>query len=150
MSTDNTKNPGKFISPKKAAKELDKYFKYRARLKKKNNIPWDPKTSHYAYQFGLGQMEEMMKRVSTYNNKNADNPIGGIRVYSSSHDENDDNATDVFLVPYLEKDNKDYTPIDRFDGASEMTLSPEDEEDDGGMILNDTRKCPPFCPPPTD
>jgi len=97
-------------------------------------------------------VEELMSRIKKYNAKNKSNPIGGIRVYSCSHNAMDDNAGDVFIMPYLLNDNKDYPSLSPSSAeAADSSLRLESSEfadEDEDMILNNSRKCPPFCPPP--
>lgn len=137
-------SPGGFISQKKAIKELNQFFSYRENLDKKNNVPWNPDSSFYAYQFGLDKMQQLMDKIAAWNKDNPDNLIGGVRVYSSIKNDNGVDGSDVFLIPYLANTNKDYIPVDKyFDNNGEEIE--EQSDDDGGMILNEGRRCPPRC-----
>jgi len=135
-------NPGRFISQKTAKKMLDAYFDYREELQKNNNVPWDPKTNHYAYAFGLEQMKELMSQIETYNEQNPKNPVEGLRIYNTRTLPPQAPGDDVYIIPYT-ADKKNIMAVDNFhdNNGEEITELSDDE----GMALNWPKFCPPKC-----
>lgn len=134
--------PGDFINQNEAINELNAFFKMRE-SQKGQGIPWDPKSSPYAYQFGIEQMQQLMSKIAAWDSANPDNKIGGIRVFSAVTNGAGESGTDVFLIPYLANDGKDYIPVDKYfdNNGSEIT----EISDDDTMILGEGKRCPPKC-----
>ena len=155
--------PGEFIDTATATEELNKFFNYREGLISKG-VPWNPKSSFYAFQFSLENMQALINNVNAWNERNAGNPakiLGGIRVYSAMINKNGEEGPDVFLIPYYSVNNRDFVHVDKYSPGGKTELSMESaqmasmdsttdggSEDDGDMILGNGKRCPPHCNPP--
>lgn len=155
---------GEFINAQTAAEELNEFFNYREGLQKSKGIPWDPKTSFYAFQFSLENMQRLLDNVNAWNKNNAGNPgklLGGIRVYSAMTSIDGEDGPEVFLIPYYSANNRDFVHVDKYSpgGGTELTMESAQmasmdgstdggSEDDGDMILGNGKRCPPHCNPP--
>lgn len=134
--------PGKFISQSKSRKMLKAYFQYREELQQKNGVPWDKSKDHYAYCFGLDQMQALMQKIESYNSGEPELPIVGVRIYNTRSLPPLAPGDDVLLVPYL-SNNKNLIPIDDdLDNDGNEIMNPSEDDDD---VLNDPRLCPPYC-----
>lgn len=146
MSNEPTgKNPGEFLNQATAVQELDAFFKYREQHINEGT-PWNPASSFYAYQFGLENMNQLLLNINKWNDAQTDpnQKLGGVRVFSAINTASSEGGADVFLIPYYEISNKDFIPVDKyFDNGGKQIE--DTDEDDGGMILGNGKRCPPHC-----